>query len=231
MRIWDIDPGYLNDQSLLGEHRELHGIVSILSNNKKGYSRHPETLRWKGHGWALRQRHQLLKAEMSLRGFNERTPLSLRSNKDKWPDKYIDNPGHQYSLLRGKYINKNQGRIPIPKNTQEIWAQHKYSVMARDPKLYKSIGRTAAGLEKFEMFEELSDTLVSILRTRPSQTRTMNSLQHMWGYVSGYSVNPTNEKILDNQKLLLMEIQKLSKKHNIKYLLHSTALSEIGAWI
>jgi len=26
MRIWDIDPGFLNAQSLLGEHRELHGI-------------------------------------------------------------------------------------------------------------------------------------------------------------------------------------------------------------
>jgi len=30
MRLWDINPGYLNRQSLLGEHRELHGIVSIL---------------------------------------------------------------------------------------------------------------------------------------------------------------------------------------------------------
>ena len=46
MRIWDINPGYLNRQSLLGEHRELHGIVSIIRDNKKGYSRHPETLRW-----------------------------------------------------------------------------------------------------------------------------------------------------------------------------------------
>ena len=53
MRIWDINPGYLNRQSLLGEHRELHGIVSIILNIKKGYSKHPETIRWVGYGWSL----------------------------------------------------------------------------------------------------------------------------------------------------------------------------------
>ena len=68
MRIWDLNPGYLNRQSLLGEHRELHGIVSILVNKKKGYAKHPETLRWVKHGWALTMRHNLLAAEMSLRG-------------------------------------------------------------------------------------------------------------------------------------------------------------------
>lgn len=79
MRIWDIDPGYLNRQSLLGEHRELHGIVSIIRHNKKGYSRHPETLRRLGHGWALKHRHRLLVAEMQLRGYVDRTPVLLRS--------------------------------------------------------------------------------------------------------------------------------------------------------
>jgi len=73
MRVWDINPGYLNRQSLLGEHRELHGIVSIILKKKKGYSNHPETVRWIGYGWALRQRHRLLAAEMSLRGFTDRT--------------------------------------------------------------------------------------------------------------------------------------------------------------
>lgn len=33
MRVWDLSPGHLNDRSLLGEHRELHGIVSILANH------------------------------------------------------------------------------------------------------------------------------------------------------------------------------------------------------
>lgn len=97
MRIWDVDPGYLNRQSLLGEHRELHGIVSIISNNKKGYSKHPETLRWVGYGWALKQRHKLLVAEMNLRGYNDQSPVLLRSKPEAWPENYIDPPAVQCS--------------------------------------------------------------------------------------------------------------------------------------
>jgi hypothetical protein len=46
MRVWDVAAGYLNRGSLLGEHREIHGIAAILSHGMRGYSRHPETLRW-----------------------------------------------------------------------------------------------------------------------------------------------------------------------------------------
>ena len=44
MRIWDVPAGYLNRQSLLGEHREL-GIYSILTNGGQA-GRHPEIPRW-----------------------------------------------------------------------------------------------------------------------------------------------------------------------------------------
>ena len=103
MRIWDISPGYLNRQSLLGEHRELHGIVSIIRDNKKGYSKHPETLRWLGYGWALKQRHKLLATEMNLRGYVDRSPVLLRSKPEVWPENYIDSPANQIMLLRKKY--------------------------------------------------------------------------------------------------------------------------------
>ncbi len=131
MRIWDVNPGYLNRQSLLGEHRELHAIVSIIKNNKKGYSRHPETLRWIGFGWALSQRHRLLAAEMNLRGYVDRTPVLLKTQRQKWPEVFVDLPVTQLSILAEKYKDKEQGRIPLPKNVQQLWAQHKYSVMAQ----------------------------------------------------------------------------------------------------
>ncbi|OQX44048.1 MAG: hypothetical protein B0D86_06490, partial [Candidatus Sedimenticola endophacoides] len=89
MRVWDIDPGYLNRQSLLGEHRELHGIVSVIRHGKRGYARHPETLRWNRHGWALWMRHRQLACEMALRGYRERSPVPLRSNPNVWPGDYI----------------------------------------------------------------------------------------------------------------------------------------------
>ena len=112
MRIWDLNPGYLNRQSLLGEHRELHGIVSIIRNNKKGYSKHPETLRWVGYGWALKQRHKLLVAEMNLRGYVDRSPVLLRSNPDCWPVHFIDSPADQITLIKQKYKTIEGGRIP-----------------------------------------------------------------------------------------------------------------------
>ena len=99
MRIWDVNPGYLNRQSLLGEHRELHAIVSIIHHNKKGYSRHPETLRWKDFGWALSQRHRLLAAEMNLRSFTDRSPVRIKTQPQKWPREFVDSPADQFSIL------------------------------------------------------------------------------------------------------------------------------------
>ena len=42
MRIWDVPPECLCRQHLLGEHRELHAIWTILTTGKTGYTRHPE---------------------------------------------------------------------------------------------------------------------------------------------------------------------------------------------
>lgn len=120
MRIWDINPRFLNHQSLLGEHRELHGIISILVNDKKGYSKHPETLRWVSFHWALKKRHQLLSAKMSLRNFTDKSPVLIQKNKGLWAKNYIDEPAKQFMILNKKYQNKEQGRITLPKNAQQL---------------------------------------------------------------------------------------------------------------
>lgn len=75
MRIWDIPPKKLCRQHLLGEHRELHAIWSIHVNNKKGYSLHPETIRWKGKLRALYIIHEEIVKEMKERGYNHNSPL------------------------------------------------------------------------------------------------------------------------------------------------------------
>src|SRR4030095_673551 len=81
MRVWDLPAGYLNRQSLLGEHREVDGIYSILTNGKAGYSQHPETLRWANALSGLALRHRQLAAEMDLRGYVERTPLRAAASR------------------------------------------------------------------------------------------------------------------------------------------------------
>ncbi len=103
--------------------------------------------------------------------------------------------------------------------------------MARDTKLYERIGRSVSKTKKFEKFDDLSLEFVNILKTRPTPKRLMNALQHMWGYVSEDSSKKSKEIESLNLQSMLIEIQYLSKKHNIKYLLHSTSLSELGAWL
>jgi hypothetical protein len=75
MRIWDIEPHRLCRKHLLGEHRELHALYSILLHNKKGYRSHPETMRWVGKLPALYKRHEMLVVEMEKRGYNHLSPL------------------------------------------------------------------------------------------------------------------------------------------------------------
>ena len=198
MRVWDVNPGYLNRQSLLGEHRELHAIVSIIKHNKKGYSRHPETLRWMGFGWALRQRHKLLSAEMNLRGYVDRTPVLLKTKSLKWPEVFVDIPVTQFSILARKYKNIEQGRIPLPKNVQLLWAQHKYSVMARDNAEYKYIGGWVASRKTGSAIVDIYPELVSLLRCPPGEGNLRNAIQHMWGYVSSYT--PHHGKIYTNMQ-------------------------------
>lgn len=229
MRVWDVSPGYLNRQSLLGEHRELHGLVSILVNGKKGYSQHPETLRWVGFGWALRMRHQLLSVEMALRGYRDNTPVTLEDNLGHWPDTFIDPPAQQYVLLIDKYRDKEPGRIPLPTTAQQLWSQHKYSVLARDPEQYRHIGQALAKAEL--SFAELALTLTHLLRQAPSEGRIRNALQHMWGYVCEEPTANSNDQLANGPLLaLLHEIQQRAKAQECEYLLHSTALSELAAW-
>ena len=231
MRIWDINPGYLNRQSLLGEHRELHAIVSIIKNNKKGYSRHPETLRWVGFGWALSQRHRLLAAEMNLRGYVDRTPALLKTQRLKWPEVFVDLPAIQLSFLAGKYKDKEQGRIPLPQNVQQLWAQHKYSVMARDAAEYKHIGRLVASRKTGKGINDIYQELVLLLRCPPGEGNLRNAVQHMWGYVSPYSSFAGKTIEIKTTRSLLKEIQHLAFLYDVVYLKESTALSELQAWI
>lgn len=228
MRIWDISPGYLNRQSLLGEHRELHGIVSILTHGKKGYSHHPETLRWTGCLQALARRHQQLACEMALRGFREQSPIPSSSGGTAWPAVYIDEPAAQFVRLKEKYAERGQGRIPLPLNAQQLWSQHKYSMLARDVQLYKEIGRqTASGTADFQ---QLARQLSELLRQPPTAGGLKNALQHMWGHVAELPPAPEENPATWSWLRLLGETQMRAMRHCEPYLSVSTALSDLMTW-
>ena len=103
MRIWDIPPKRLCANHLLGEHRELHAIWSILTRGKKGYSHHPETVRWKGRLKALYLRHDKLVAEFIRRGYQHRSLLEKRLAKGRAVQTIFINTLHeQKTILKRK---------------------------------------------------------------------------------------------------------------------------------
>lgn len=103
MRIWDIHPQCLCQKHLLGEHRELHAIWTILTKNKNGYAKHPETLRWQGKLKALYLRHELLVKEMKKRGYKHLSNLDKRLAKGRVAQNYF-----LHSLKEQKKILKNK---------------------------------------------------------------------------------------------------------------------------
>jgi len=103
MRIWDFSVSKLCRAHLLGEHRELHAIWTVITKDKKGYSHHPETVRWKGKLKALYLRHQEEAEEMEKRGYDHKSSLSLdEATGKKIQDKKIDSIGAQRLLIKKK---------------------------------------------------------------------------------------------------------------------------------
>ncbi len=230
MRIWDLSPGYLNRGSLLGEHRELHGMHSILVNAKLGYSNHPETLRWVGALGGLVERHNQLVAEMALRGYVDRTPLAALE-EPVWPSDFVDPPGDQITILRNKYAGREGGRIPLPSDAQQMWAQHKYSVMARSPEEAGRIGRDLAELGSKAAVGDLARDLVLLLRRRPSEGRLANAVEHMWGHVRQYATPDEVVRARSGVAQMLTLTRRLALRQAESYLVESTALSDLAVFV
>lgn len=103
MRVWDLEPEILCRKHLLGEHREMHAIWSVIANGKTGYSKHPETLRWVGHLKALYKRHEKIAAEMERRGYKHLSPMDKTLSTGKSTQKqFVHTPEEQKQILKAK---------------------------------------------------------------------------------------------------------------------------------
>lgn len=103
MRIWDLNPGILCRNHLLGEHQELHAVWVIITRNRKGYSRHPEVLRWRGKLKALYLRHDALVKEFRKRGYKHHSCLDKRLAAGiSRQNVFVDSPQKQKVILRLK---------------------------------------------------------------------------------------------------------------------------------
>jgi hypothetical protein len=113
MRIWDVPPAQLCQAHLLGEHRELHAVWTILTQGKTGYRQHPETRRWIGKQAALYRRHAELVSEMQRRGYTHRSPLDpALAIGESEQTVLLDSLERQRELLRTKICACYQGEAP-----------------------------------------------------------------------------------------------------------------------
>ena len=64
MRVWDLPVNVLCDKHLLGQHNEIHIMWNAITQNKKGWINHPETIRWKDNLVSLCLKHAETKLEM-----------------------------------------------------------------------------------------------------------------------------------------------------------------------
>ncbi len=88
---------------LLGEHRELHAIWIVITDSRKGYANHPETLRWVGKLGALYERHNQEVEEMSQRGYIHKSKLDkIKIEAGSGQDKFINTKDEQRLLLKAK---------------------------------------------------------------------------------------------------------------------------------
>jgi hypothetical protein len=220
----------LSRQSLLGEHRELHGVYAILTQGKQGYARHPETQRWVVALGGLVVRHAHLVAEMRLRGYEDRTPLAPVRDV-VWPATFVTAPHEQFAILKKKYATVDAGRIPLPRHPQQLWAQHKYSVLARSPRQYRELGRVVASMRPRASLRDLAHALTLVLRVPPEPGPLINALEHMWGHVADHATRDERRAARTDAAELLRTIQAVAARVGEPYLIASTALGELGVYV
>lgn len=242
MRVWDIHPGYLSRQNLLGQHAEIHALYSVITGIKKGYASHPETRRWQNCPDRLRRIHDLTVQEMDLRGFNHGSPCGEGIPLGIAPDAagegenfagYVDHPVDQIAILDQKNREKGRsGRIPLPKNGYEFWAHHKYSVMARGYNYYKEIQAYLRPLDNCPLQDagELIEMINSVIEKPVTAPALANVVDHLWGYFKQEASGTEREPYLNRQPedlpALVRYFYGLAVKYKRNYLLHSTIFAD-----
>lgn len=237
MRVWDLHPGYLSRNSLLGQHAEIHALLSVLEGSKKGYRSHPETLRWKGHLDRLKGKHDLTVKEMNLRGYRHASPVyfNLETGGSNVEGKlsYIDHPAEQFEILRAKYREPHaSGRIPLPVRGTDFWAHHKYSVMSRSYNFYKEVRDYLKSKNDLYISreKELIEWTLDIMEMPVSHKSLVNVLQHLWGYFKKEASTGEKEKFFylfqEHLQGAIDFLYYLSHKYKQEYLIHSTVFAD-----
>lgn len=233
IRVWDIHPGYLSRESLLGQHVEIHAIYSIITAHKKGYANHPETMRWRSDLEGLVWKHDLTVNEMRLRGYGHKSPLQQESCSKGGNCDWVDPPHLQFGLLQAKYAAKARaGRIPLPQRGSQFWAHHKYGVMSRGYNCYQKIQAMLRAKKDcpMELENELVASVLEMTRLPMEMKALQNTVDHLWGYFKQKANGEEQEFYLEAKETdpasLLPCLYRLACKYDLQYLRHSTVFAD-----
>ncbi|MDN3640703.1 hypothetical protein QWY82_18035 [Simiduia curdlanivorans] len=227
MQVWDLSPGYLNDEELLTQR---HWVISLLANRGKPEGDGAAQARHWSHCLnALRCVEAWINAECRLRELavsmdaqsTQLAPLNL-----VWPK--LMAPGAQLVEL-ANVADRAPGRIPLPQTTKGLWTHHKYSVAARSMDAYRAISVKVATGKGRDNFDWVAAEVMGQLRVRPSRESLRDALMQMWGYVA--AAGAVQSRLFDDFPALFAEIQKRTSVQANHYLLTSTALSELSVWL
>jgi len=167
---------------------------------------------------------------MQLGGYRHLPPLEPTHGL-RWPVPYSDPPIAQFAILAGKYRDREPGRIPLPRNASALWAQHKYSVMARDPEQYRALGRRVAAMRRGADLTPFAQELTEVLRTTPPRPRLANAVEHMWGYVSRDASDEERRRAAASLPGLFRTTCVVAARTGEPYLAASTAMSDLAVFI
>lgn len=227
MKIWFIHPGYLQLEELLREHASIQNI--LVDQALPAPDTTSKTVPLPASFLKIRQ--ALVRSELAFRYSTWRSstnnPVDLP--EITFPSDFDRAVIRQLQQI-GRSNKKGKGgrRIAVPQNVQQLWSQHKYSIMARDPEKYKAYGRQFARKTSHDAFKQAAPALTRMLYLAPPSGNLHNALQHMWGHVSQHSKGKGEDK--DSAYPLIKRIQELCMENDASYVRNSTALTELRAW-
>ena len=125
MRLWSIDPKYLDSRGLLAAWREGLLAKSVLEGKTRGYKQHPQLNRFKESGDGIQAILKYLVAvynESKKRGYHF-NPRKLGDYKNRKIDKIKVTSGqvtYEFELLKWKLLGRSKEKLKDMENAEEI---------------------------------------------------------------------------------------------------------------
>ena len=163
---------------------------------------------------------------MALRRYRHYSPGG-QAALGPWPDVYLDAPGAQFAILRHRYRDQESGCIPLPETTQQLWARHRYSVLARHSDSVQRVVQQLTHDDEALRFGALAPELVTRLRQPPAGGQLLRALVQM--HRKGH--DEELEREVERPDASAIRTGLLRRPGSQRSVLQSTALGDLAFWL